>query len=133
MAASAVIRTTRNVDLHQSVSQQDLDCLATLAPPVRLAKAAYLAMRGGLEKNVPETAAHLTGGEYFTLGNQKQFERNLLAISNHIPNRYVLSFQPQSPHMGYHALRLSAPNYAHLEVSGRTGYWAEPAAASPDR
>ena len=116
-----------NVDLSKNPAQQDLDCLAVLAPPLRLAKLAYMAVRGSLEKNIPETAAHLTGGEYFTLGNQKQFERDLLAISNHIPNRYVLSFQPGSPRVGYHTLKLSAPNYQHLDVSGRTGYWAEPA------
>jgi VWFA-related protein len=116
-----------NVDLSQSAAQQDFNCLSILAPPLRLAKMAYLAVRGSLEKNIPETAAHLTGGEYFTLGNQKQFERNLLAISNHIPNRYVLSFQPRPPRMGYHTLKLSLPDYQHVDVSARTGYWAEPA------
>jgi VWFA-related protein len=116
-----------NVDLSQSAAQQDFNCLSILAPPLRLAKMAYLAVRGSLEKNIPETAAHLTGGEYFTLGNQKQFERDLLAISNHIPNRYVLSFQPRPPRMGYHTLKLSLPDYRHVDVSARTGYWAEPA------
>ena len=120
-----------NVDLTRSAAAQDLDCLDQLAPPLALARAAFVAIRGALQKNIPEAAAHLTGGEYFTLGNQKQFERDLLAISNHISNRYIFSFQPQSPHAGYHALKLSAPNYAHLEVSGRTGYWAVPAATRP--
>lgn len=115
-----------NVDHSRSATQQDLDCLDILAPPLALARAAFVAIRGSLQQNIPEAAAHLTGGEYFTLGKQKQFERDLLAISNHISNRYLLSFQPQSPRAGYHALKLSVPNYAHLEVSGRTGYWAEP-------
>ena len=123
-----------NVDRSKSAAKQDAECLEELAPPVVLADAltrlAYAAVRSRLEKNIPETAARLTGGEYFTLGKQKQFERDLLAISNHISNRYLLSFQPQSPRVGYHALRLSVPNYAHLEVSGRVGYWAEPAAAA---
>jgi len=116
-----------NVDLKKNRAEQAYDCLTVLAPPLALARAAYIAVRGSLEKNIPETAAHLTGGEYFTLGNQKQFERDLLAISNHIPNRYVLSFQPRSPRVGYHTLKLSAPNYQHLDVWGRTGYWADPA------
>jgi VWFA-related protein len=120
-------RDDPNVDLSKNAAQQDLDCLAVLAPPLRLAKLAYIAVRGSLEKNIPETAAHLTGGEYFTLGNQKQFERDLLAVSNHIPNRYVLSFQPRPPRMGYHTLKLSLPDYRHVDVSARTGYWAEPA------
>lgn len=123
-----------NVDLSKSAAKQDAECLEELAPPVviadALARLAYAAVRSGLEKNIPETAAHLTGGEYFTMGNQKQFERDLLAISNHIPNRYILSFQPQSPRVGYHVLKISLPNYAHLEVTGRTGYWAEPMASA---
>jgi VWFA-related protein len=116
-----------NVDLKQNPAEQAYDCLSLLAPPIRLAKLAYMAVRGSLQRNIPETAAHLTGGEYFTLGNQKQFERDLLAISNHIPNRYVLSFQPRPPRMGYHTLKLSLPDYRHVDVSARTGYWAEPA------
>ena len=122
-----------NVDLTKSAAAQDLDCLDLLAPPLALARAAFVAIRGALQRNIPEAAAHLTGGEYFTLGNQKQFGRDLLAISNHISNRYVLSFQPSSPHAGFHALKLTAPNYAHLEVTGRTGYWAEPANTGPQK
>lgn len=116
-----------NVDRSKSAAQQDLDCLDLLAPPLALARAAFVAIRGSLQQNIPEAAARLTGGEYFAQGKQKRFERDLLAISNHISNRYLLSFQPQSPRAGYHALKLSAPSYTHLEVSGRTGYWAEPA------
>jgi len=120
-----------NVDRTKSAAQQDLDCLDLLAPPLALARAAFVAVRGSLQQNIPQTAARLTGGEYFTLGNQKQFERDLLAISNHISNRYVLSFQPTVPRVGYHVLKLSMPSYAHLQVSGRTGYWAEPAVQPP--
>ncbi|HWB32872.1 MAG TPA: VWA domain-containing protein [Acidobacteriaceae bacterium] len=110
----------------QSRSAQTYDCIAELAPPLALAKAAFMAVRSHLETNIPEAAAHLTGGEYFTLGKQKEFERDLLTISNHIPNRYVLSFQPQSPQSGYHALKLTLPDYSGLRVSARTGYWADP-------
>jgi len=120
------------VDLNKSVAAQAYDCLTVLAPPLALARAAYVAVRSSLEKNIPETAAHLTGGEYFSLGKEKTFERDLLAISNHIPNRYVLSFQPQAPHTGFHAIKVTLPDYTGLEVSARNGYWANPpAAASP--
>ena len=56
--------------------------------------------------------------------------RSLATISNHIPNRYVLSFQPQSPHPGLHVLSLSLPNYTKLAVTARTSYWADPAATT---
>ena len=119
------------VDLNKSVAAQAYDCLTVLAPPLALARAAYVAVRSSLEKNIPETAAHLTGGEYFSLGKEKTFERDLLAISNHIPNRYVLSFQPQAPHSGFHAIKVTLPDYTGLEVSARNGYWANPSPIAP--
>ena len=67
----------------------------------------FPAATDGLRRNIPETVAHLTGGEYFKLTNPANLERDLATISNHIPNRYVLSFQPQSPHPGLHAVTLS--------------------------
>ena len=75
--------------------------------------------------NVPETIAKLTGGEYFKLTDAKSLERDLHTISNHIPNRYILSFQPQSPHAGFHSLSLQAPGYKGVVVSARDGYWAD--------
>jgi hypothetical protein len=105
------------------------DCLSELAPPLRLIKMAALAT-AGFQKNVPETVARLTGGEYFKLGNQKSLERTFQTISNHIPNRYILTFQPQQPHPGLHILSVQVKDYAHLKVIARTSYWAEPAAGS---
>jgi VWFA-related protein len=121
-----------NVDLNKSVAAQAYDCLGLLAPPLALARAAALALVEGLKKNIPETVARLTGGEYFKLTNEKALERDLQTISNHIPNRYVLSFQPQAPHAGFHAIVLKLPNFADLKVSARDGYWAD-SADSPAR
>jgi VWFA-related protein len=105
---------------------QAYDCLTQLAPPLALAKMAAIVATDGLRRNIPETVAHLTGGEYFKLTNPANLERDLATISNHIPNRYVLSFQPQSPHPGLHAVTLSVPGYAKLQVTARTSYWADP-------
>jgi len=118
-----------NVDLTKNPAQQAYGCLELLAPPLALARAAAIAVFEGLQKNIPETVARLTGGEYFKLGNRKNLERDLQTISNHIPNRYVLSFQPQSPHAGFHAIELRAPEYVGLTVSARNGYWADSAGA----
>ena len=114
-----------NVNLKESVAEQAYGCLSLLAPPLGIAKAVVIALFDGMQKNIPETVAHLTGGEYFKLGNQKSLERSLLTISNHIPNRYVLSFQAQSPHAGFHAIELRVPGYAGFKVSARNGYWAD--------
>jgi VWFA-related protein len=113
------------VNVNEKPIEQLRDCLSLLAPPLRLAKIAAIAATDGLEKNIPETTARLTGGEYFKLSNTKSFEGDLATISNHIPNRYVLSFQPQSPHPGFHALALRVPGYVGFEIFARGGYWAE--------
>ena len=119
-----------NVNLSKSPAAQAYGCLELLAPPLALARAAAIAFIAALQKNIPETVARLTGGEYFKLGNQKGLERNLQTISNHIPNRYVLSFQPQAPHAGFHAIELRAPEYPGLTIAARNGYWADSAAPS---
>jgi VWFA-related protein len=116
-----------NVDLKKNPAEQAYGCLALLAPPLGIAKAAIIATFEGLQKNIPETVARLTGGEYFKLSSEKSLERDLQTISNHIPNRYVLSFEPQSPHSGFHLITLRVPGYVGLEVSARNGYWADTA------
>jgi len=119
-----------NVDLKKNPGTQAFDCLGLLAPPLALAKAVAIAFMDALHKNIPETVARLTGGEYFKLGSEKNLERDLATISNHIPNRYMLSFQPQSPHPGFHSIVLTT-NYEGLKVSARSGYWIdEPAKAA---
>jgi VWFA-related protein len=109
---------------------QAYDCLAQLAPPLTFAKMAAIATVDSLQTNVPETVARLTGGEYFKLGDEKHFEHDLTTVANHLPNRYVLSFHPQSPHPGPHTLTLSLPGYDGLTVTARTTYWAEPPAST---
>jgi VWFA-related protein len=96
--------------------------------------AATIAVADSLLRNVPATVARLTGGEYFKLGGERNLEQDLLAIGNHLPNRYILSFHPLAPHSGLHALRLTLPDYEGLQVTARTSYWAEPSApATPKR
>jgi VWFA-related protein len=117
-----------NVNLNKSVVAQDINCIGLLLPPVAIAEGAFIAARDGLQKNIPETVAHVTGGEYFKPASEKDLERDLQTIANHIPNRYILSFQPQSPHPGLHAIALSVPNYSGLAVTARSSYWANPSA-----
>jgi hypothetical protein len=104
---------------------QAYDCMTQLAPPLALAKMAAMIVRDGLRRNVPETVAHLTGGEYYSLTDAKSLEHAMTVIGNHLPNRYVLTFHPLSPHAGFHAITLRVPNYARLDVSARSGYWAD--------
>jgi len=101
------------------------ECLNILIPPIRLAKIAALAAVNGFRSNTPETVAHLTGGEYFKFSNIKSLEKDLATISNHIPNRYVLSFHPQAPQPGIHALQLTLKDYPDLKVTARSSYWID--------
>lgn len=115
----------------KQIANQAYDCMALLAPPLALAKMAVIAGLTGLQKNVPETVADLTGGEYFQFKNAKTLERDLEVISNHVPNRYMLTFHPQSPHTGLHTVDLRLDQYPHLDVAARSSYWVEQAQVNP--
>jgi VWFA-related protein len=112
-------------DATQNKAVQAFDCLTQLAPPLALAKMAAIATADSLQRNVPETVAQLTGGEYFKFENGRGLVRSLLTISNHVPNRYVLSFQPLSPHPGFHAVELKLKDHPNLRITARNGYWAD--------
>jgi VWFA-related protein len=118
-------------DAVQSKGGQLYDCAGQLLPPLILARMAAIIIGDHLRRNVPETIAQLTGGEYYKLSKAKDLERSLTSISNHIPNRYVLSFQPQSPHPGLHSLALSLKDYPDLRLIYRSGYWADSTEAAP--
>lgn len=107
---------------------QAYDCLSLLAPPLRLIKIATLVAMDNLRKNVPESVARQTGGEYVKFSDTHSLERGLTSISNHLPNQYVLSFHPLAPHPGLHQIGLEMPEYPQLRITARTSYWAESAA-----
>jgi VWFA-related protein len=104
---------------------QGFDCLGLLAPPLRLAKMAAMATSEGLRRNVPESVAQLTGGEYFKFKDARSLERGVMTISHHLPNRYVLSYHPSSPHTGFHSIDLRLKEYPNLILQARKGYWID--------
>jgi VWFA-related protein len=112
-------------DAPQNKLSQAYDCLGQLAPPLAGIKIAAIAAVEGMHRNAPETVAHLTGGEYFPFSSTRNLESALLAISNHIPNRYVLSFQPRSPHPGLHSIELQLKEHPDLVVMARRNYWVD--------
>lgn len=108
------------------------DCLSLLAPPLRAVKMATIAGMNSLQRDVPESVAHITGGEFYRFHDPKSMERALIAISGHIPNRYLISFHPTAPHPGLHSLAVKLPQYAKLEIRARANYWIdEPIPAQP--
>ena len=109
----------------ESRGEQDFDCIAELLPPLRLARMVEIATRNSLRKNVPETSARLSGGEYFSFKDPKSLRRDLFTISNDVPNRYVLTFRPESPHPGLHALSVELKDHPEFRIDARTEYWVD--------
>jgi VWFA-related protein len=110
----------------ESKTSQDTNCVEELLPPLRLAHMAEIAARNAMRHNISKSVAKLTGGEYLKFKNTKTLDKDLFTISNHIPNRYVLTFQPTSPTPGFHYISLKLPSYPQLNVDARDGYWVNP-------
>ena len=106
-------------------SKQVLDCISQLAPPLRLATMTFLAARNGLRTKTAESIAQLSGGEFFHFHNGKDLKAGLIAVSNDVPNYYVLSFRPTTPTPGLHALHVEAKGHSQLALTSRREYWIE--------
>jgi VWFA-related protein len=105
--------------------KQVLDCISQLAPPLRLATMAFLAARSSLRTNTAETIAQLTGGEFFRFHAAKDLKAGLIAVSNDVPNYYVLSFRPTSLSPGLHVLHLEVKDRPQLVLKSRSEYWID--------
>jgi VWFA-related protein len=112
-------------DAHGNRRAQALDCASDLLPPLRLVRMALIAAKDGLKRNVPESVAQLTGGEYFAFTNAATLKQGLLAVSNDVPNYYVLSFRPESPSAGLHTLELKLKDRPQLQLRARDTYWLD--------
>ena len=93
-------------------------------PTVDFLDLAYQAAQA-MRKNVPGTVASMTGGEYELFASRKKFEVRMNDFTNHLHNRYLLSFAPKEPHPGLHQLRVRLKDSANAMVLARSSYWAE--------
>jgi VWFA-related protein len=117
-------------DAHGNRRVQALDCASDLLPPLRLVRMAFIAAKDGLKRNVPESVAQLTGGEYFAFTNAATLKRSLLTVSNDLPNYYLLSFRPESPTAGLHTLQLTLRDRPELQLRARNTYWQDAEASA---
>ena len=106
-------------------SKQVLDCLSDLAPPLRLATMSFLAARNSLHTKTAESIAQLAGGEFFHFTNAKDLKEGLVAVTNDVPNYYVLSFRPTSLAPGLHTLHVQMKDRPKLVLKSRTEYWID--------
>ncbi|MCU1313685.1 MAG: VWFA-related protein [Acidobacteriaceae bacterium] len=113
---------------HKKGLEKTYECLGLLAPPPRAAKIAALVAMTSMRHNAPETVSQLTGGEYYGFKDKRSLQKAMLTVSNHVPNRYVLSFHPSAPHPGLHTLRLRLKDEPKVEIAARKSYWAQGAA-----
>lgn len=79
-----------------------------------------------MRKNTAAELATLSGGEAARFDNQHQLDDQLSILTNHLRNRYMLSFVPTSALPGLHALHVSLFNHPDFTVSARTSYWLNP-------
>lgn len=78
-----------------------------------------------MKRNTPKAIASQTGGEYELFDSRKRFEARMTDFDNHVHNRYLLSFEPKSPHPGLHQIRVRLKDPARSEtVLFRSYYWA---------
>jgi VWFA-related protein len=77
-----------------------------------------------LRKNIPETVAAMTGGEYESFATGKGFDGRMIDFTNHVHSRYLLSIEPKSPHAGLHRIRVRLRNPEDRVVLARSSYWA---------
>jgi hypothetical protein len=68
--------------------------------------------------------ASMTGGEYEMFATGKNFDRRMIDFTNHVHSRYLLSFEPKSPHAGLHRLRVRLRDAGDTVVLARSSYWA---------
>ena len=122
-----------DLDAHGNRSVQALDCASDLLPPLRLARMMFIAASDGLKQNVPKSVARLTGGEYFAFSGADTLREDLITVSHDVPNYYVLSFRPQLPAPGLHALGLSLKEKPRLHWSTRKAYWVDAEAPANSR
>ena len=106
-------------------NKQVLDCVSQLAPPLRLATVTFLAARDALRTKTAESIAQLTGGEFFHFHDAKDLKADLIAVSNDVPNYYVLSFRTTSPTPGLHALYMETKGRPQLVLNSRREYWID--------
>ena len=109
------LRGNNNWDLHpeQTEMQPSPDLLAP-----------FLLAAQAMRKNTAKAVAALSGGEYEMFSSRNGFDAQITNFSNHLHSRYLLSFQPSSPHPGLHKLRVEIKQPGTGTVLARTSYWA---------
>jgi VWFA-related protein len=83
-----------------------------------------LMARQALRKNVSKAIVTMSGGEYELFESRKRFETCMMDFTNHLHNRYMLSFEPKNPRPGLHQIQVRLKDPGTATVLARSSYWA---------
>jgi hypothetical protein len=83
-----------------------------------------LMARQALRKNVSKAIVTMSGGEYELFESRKRFETPMVDFTNHLHNRYMLSFEPKNPKPGLHQIQVRLRDRGSATVLARSSYWA---------
>lgn len=119
----SLIFSPSRTSAHRRLRGQDPEDVG--GPPVDV-QALLLLAQAAMKKNTPKAIASQTGGEYELFDSQKEFEARMIDFTNHLHNRYLLSFQPSDPRPGFHQIRLRLRQPDEATVLARPSYWAQP-------
>jgi VWFA-related protein len=76
-------------------------------------------MRLGKER-ATELLTGQTGGRELPFARQKGLEQAITALGEELHSHYLISFRPDCPRDGYHAIQVIAPG----DIRARKGYWS---------
>jgi VWFA-related protein len=79
--------------------------------------------RAAMKSNSPKAIASQTGGEYELFESRKKFESRMIDFTNHLHNRYVLSFEPKNPQPGLHQIKVRLREPGTATILARSNYW----------
>ncbi len=100
-------------DLKDNGDNRAMNLISTL--PMALA---------AMKKNVAKQIAVMSGGEYAPFTRDKGFESEMVEVSQHARNRYMLSFTPSDSTPGLHTLHVRTAQDYGARVVARANYWA---------
>ena len=99
-------------DLKDNGDDRTMNMVSTLVMAVKAFK-----------KNVAKEVAKESGGEYTTFTRDKAFEQNVMEASEHVHNRYLITFSPSDPKPGLHTIRVRTTQDYGARIVARANYW----------
>jgi VWFA-related protein len=79
--------------------------------------------KAAMKSNTPRAIASQTGGEYQLFESRQRFETRMVDFTNHLHNRYLLSFEPKNPKSGLHQIRVQLKQPGAATIRTRSSYW----------